>query len=95
MPRTSATSIYNGWQKRNPGPSDNDDLDITELFTQAEDEDKGEDEEPHGIEIIDDEVSLLNSSHHKGVVIDILWTSDFCTGKSLVFFYLNVLEGYV
>jgi hypothetical protein len=58
-------SVYD-IQQRNPGPSGNDDLDASELFAgQVEDKDKDDYEEPHGVEIIDDQVGFSFLSPQK------------------------------
>jgi hypothetical protein len=70
MPRTSG-SVYDVQQKQNPGPSGpsgNDDLDTSELF-EDEVEAINEDEEPHDVDKIDDQVGFL-THHHKSDNID-------------------------
>ena len=65
--------FHDFWQKRNPGPSGNDDLDASGLLAaQIEDKDKDEDEEPHDENIIDDQVGFF-THHNKSNHIDIFF----------------------
>ena len=62
MPRTSG-SVYDFWDKRNPGPSGEDDLNASELLAaQVEDsEEEDGDEEPNDVDILilDDQVGFF------------------------------------
>ena len=61
MSRTFAP-IYDVQQKQNPGPSRNNDLDASELFpAQVDDKDKDDNEEPHHVDVVDNQVGFYLS----------------------------------
>ena len=54
--------IYDVQQKQNPGPSGNNDLDARELFpAQVDDKDKDDNEEPHHVDVVDNQVGFYLS----------------------------------